>query len=72
MVCFDLLMEPAAVKLDYWTWLNGHIHLRNYLVWFGLEFHLCDNRFTSRRGSSTIASNRLSLLLCATLIFWIG
>ena len=38
MVCFDLLMEPAAVKLDYWTWINGDIPLRNYLVWFGLSF----------------------------------
>ena len=38
MVCFDLLMEPAAVKLDYWTWINGHIPLQNYLVWFGLSF----------------------------------
>ena len=38
MVCFDLLMEPAAVKLDYWTWMNDHIPLQNYLVWFGLGF----------------------------------
>ena len=38
MVCFDLLMESAAVKLDYWTWLNDHIPLRNYLAWFGLSF----------------------------------
>lgn len=38
MVCFDLLMEPAAVKLDYWTWLDNRIPLRNYLVWFGLGF----------------------------------
>ncbi len=38
MVCFDFLMEPAAVKLDYWTWMNDHIPLRNYLVWFGLSF----------------------------------
>lgn len=38
MVCFDLLMEPAAVKLDYWTWLNDRIPLRNYLMWFGLSF----------------------------------
>ena len=33
MVCFDLLMEPAAVKLDYWTWLNDHIPLQNYLAY---------------------------------------
>ena len=38
MVCFDLIMEPAAVKLDYWTWMNDHIPLQNYLVWFGLGF----------------------------------
>lgn len=38
MVCFDLLMEPAAVKLDYWTWMNSHIPFQNYLVWFGLSF----------------------------------
>lgn len=38
MVCFDLLMEPAAVKLGYWTWMSGDIPLRNYLMWFGLSF----------------------------------
>ena len=38
MVCFDLLMEPAAVKLDYWTWMNNRPPLQNYLVWFGLSF----------------------------------
>ena len=38
MVCFDLLMEPAAVKLGYWTWMNDHIPLQNYLTWFGLSF----------------------------------
>ena len=36
MVCFDLLMEPAAVKLDYWTWLDNRIPWQNYLTWFGL------------------------------------
>ena len=38
MVCFDVLMEPAAVKLGYWTWINGDIPLQNYLAWFGLGF----------------------------------
>lgn len=38
MVCFDLLMEPAAMKLDYWTWMDSHIPAQNYLVWFGLGF----------------------------------
>ena len=38
MVCFDLLLEPAAVKLNYWMWANNHIPFRNYLAWFGLSF----------------------------------
>ena len=38
MVCFDLFMEPAAVKLGYWIWLKNHIPLQNYLAWFGLSF----------------------------------
>ncbi len=38
MVCFDLLMEPAAVKLDYWMWLDNPVPLQNYLAWFGLSF----------------------------------
>ena len=38
MVCFDLFMEPAAVKLDYWTWMNSRIPLQNYIAWFGLSF----------------------------------
>ena len=38
MVCFDLLLEPAAVKLNYWTWADEHIPLQNYLAWFGLSF----------------------------------
>ena len=38
MVAFDLLMEPAAIKLEYWTWMDSHIPMQNYLVWFGLSF----------------------------------
>jgi len=38
MVGFDMLMEPAAIKLDYWHWINNRIPLKNYLTWFGLSF----------------------------------
>lgn len=37
MLCvfFDWIMEPAANKLGYWTWLgNGSIPFYNYLCWF--------------------------------------
>ena len=32
-VFFDWLMEPVAVKLDYWHW-NGPIPVYNYICWF--------------------------------------
>ena len=31
---FDFVMEPVAVRLDYWTWANGVIPLQNYGAWF--------------------------------------
>lgn len=37
MVLFDLVMEPAAMKLGYWTWLGGSIPIQNFLAWFGIS-----------------------------------
>jgi putative membrane protein len=31
---FDWIMEPVAIRLDYWTWAQGYIPLQNYLAWF--------------------------------------
>lgn len=38
MVLFDIVMEPAAMKLGYWTWQNGSIPLLNFIAWFGISF----------------------------------
>ncbi len=47
-VFFDWLMEPVAVKLNYWQWLgDGNIPVYNYICWFFvsvlllLVFRLC-------------------------------
>lgn len=31
----DFLIEPVAIKLDFWHWENGVIPVSNYLCWFG-------------------------------------
>lgn len=36
MVAFDVFMEPAAIHLDYWTWVGGRPPLHNYLGWFAI------------------------------------
>lgn len=37
-VIFDFVMEPVAIKYDYWTWKDNIIPLQNYLAWFVLAF----------------------------------
>lgn len=37
-VVFDFFLEPVAMKLDYWNWLNNEIPLRNYIAWFVIAF----------------------------------
>ena len=32
--CFDIILEPVAVKLNFWTWENSHIPMLNYICWF--------------------------------------
>ncbi len=37
MVALDLLIEPVAVHLGFWTWAQGDIPLQNYLAWGGVS-----------------------------------
>ncbi len=47
MVVFDLLMEPAAMKLGYWVWKDYQIPVQNYVTWFlaGSLFVFVGQRF---------------------------
>lgn len=33
----DILIEPVAIKLDFWDWENGVIPVWNYVCWFGFS-----------------------------------
>ena len=37
-VIFDLVMEPVAIELDYWTWDNVSVPLQNYVAWGVIAF----------------------------------
>jgi len=37
-VLFDLVLEPVAIKLNYWHWDNNIIPLQNYIAWFLIAF----------------------------------
>ena len=34
MTSLDYLVEPVAMKLDFWSWENDSIPLQNYAMWF--------------------------------------
>ncbi len=34
LVLLDMVVEPAAIKLDYWQWANNKIPLSNFVSWF--------------------------------------
>lgn len=38
MVCYDLLLEPVAIRFDFWQWEGGSIPLQNYLAWWVIGF----------------------------------
>ncbi len=40
MTFFDFMMEPAAIKLNYWIWYKTTVPLQNYLAWFVISFIL--------------------------------
>ncbi len=35
MTGIDILIEPVAIELQYWTWYGADVPLSNYLGWFG-------------------------------------
>ena len=34
MVLLDLMIEPVAIRLDFWHWQGGAIPTQNYIMWF--------------------------------------
>ncbi|MFM7595991.1 MAG: carotenoid biosynthesis protein [Flavobacteriales bacterium] len=38
MTGFDVLMEPVAIRNDFWHWRHGVIPIYNYLCWFVISY----------------------------------
>lgn len=38
MTILDFIIEPVAIKLDFWSWEHIEIPLQNYLAWWGISF----------------------------------
>ena len=33
ITAFDMILEPVAIKLNFWTWDAGQIPIQNYITW---------------------------------------
>lgn len=38
LVALDVLIEPIAMRYDYWQWAGNEIPLQNYIAWWGVAF----------------------------------
>ncbi|WP_428657869.1 carotenoid biosynthesis protein [Runella sp.] len=40
VVGLDVLIEPIAIRLDFWQWVDNTIPLQNYVAWYIVSFGL--------------------------------
>lgn len=40
MVMLDIVLEPVAIQLDFWTWQATTVPIQNYVAWFVIAFVL--------------------------------
>jgi len=67
MVLYDLLLEPAAMRLDMWSWDGGSIPFRNFIAWFGISlvYHLIFRLWGEGK-----LNNRALMLFIVQLLFF--
>jgi putative membrane protein len=41
LVALDILIEPVAMKYDFWTWKQAIVPFKNYIAWFFISLILC-------------------------------
>lgn len=68
MVLLDYLIEPIAIKNDYWHWKNELIPVYNYISWFFLSIPITLLYFKLKLQEQNKVSNVLYLILALFFI----
>lgn len=69
MVGLDVLIEPVAIRYDFWTWAQGLPPLRNYIGWFLVSLPLlCIFTYTQKDVRNKVA---IALFILQILFFLI-
>jgi putative membrane protein len=69
MVVYDFALEPAAIRLDMWSWEGGAVPLQNYLTWFLLAFAL--NYLAGRRAFTRGENKVAAPLFLIQMVFFL-
>jgi len=65
----DFLIEPVAIRFNYWSWSGGQIPLQNYIGWYIFSFLL----FFVFKGLDFNKNNKAAIvLLFAQIGFFLG
>ena len=67
LVALDILIEPVAIKYDFWTWKQAIVPFKNYIAWFVISFILC---YIVARYKSVSKNNFAPYLLVMQFIFF--
>ena len=67
MVFLDILIEPVAIRFDYWSWEGMNIPFQNYVAWFLFSF--CLLLFFFARKFRPNNPTAIAMLLSQTLFF---
>jgi putative membrane protein len=41
LVLLDVLIEPVAIRYDFWSWDETIVPIKNYIAWFIISFIFC-------------------------------
>src|SRR5690606_3722344 len=67
IACLDFLIEPIAIRHDYWHWIDLDVPVQNYIAWFLFSFILLsmfyNMRFSKRNPVASV------LFVCKFLFF---
>lgn len=64
---FDLILEPVAIQLNFWSWENGYIPSFNYACWFLISAVLLSVKLSFKKFS--VQPFATGLLLIQALFF---
>ena len=67
LVALDILIEPVAMKYDFWTWKQAVVPIKNYIAWFFISFILC---YVVAHYKSVSKNNFAPYLLVMQFIFF--